>query len=189
MRNRYLFALVVAAASLSAQTPTTPPAMRPRLILETTAFEDGGVVPVKYSQAAQGGAVSPRLTWSNAPDGTVSFAVVVIDPDTALNKTTNQVLHWGIFNIPGTARELPEGVASDAQLPDGSIQLINQNKKVGYLGMGAPAGGPYHHYTFALYALDSKLTVPPDATLADALKIMDGHILAKAVLVGRFHRP
>jgi Raf kinase inhibitor-like YbhB/YbcL family protein len=176
MRNQLLIAFVMAAASLPAQTPTAPPAMRPRLILETTAFEDGG-------------AVSPRLTWNNVPDGTVSFAVLVIDPDTALNKTTDQVLHWGIFNIPAAARELPEGVASDAQLPDGSIQLINQNKKVGYLGMGAPAGGPYHHYTFALYALDTKLVVAPDASMADAMKTMDGHILAKAVLVGRFHRP
>jgi Raf kinase inhibitor-like YbhB/YbcL family protein len=189
MRNQLLIAFVMAAASLPAQTPTAPPAMRPRLILETTAFEDGGVVPVKYSQAAPAGAVSPRLTWNNVPDGTVSFAVLVIDPDTALNKTTDQVLHWGIFNIPAAARELPEGVASDAQLPDGSIQLINQNKKVGYLGMGAPAGGPYHHYTFALYALDTKLVVAPDASMADAMKTMDGHILAKAVLVGRFHRP
>jgi Raf kinase inhibitor-like YbhB/YbcL family protein len=181
--------VLMVAVGAYAQAPTVPAPARPRLTLATSAFEDGGVVPVKYSQAAASGAVSPELTWENAPEGTVSFAVVVIDPDTALNKTNNQVLHWMIFNIPGTARELPEGVPATAQLPDGSVQLINQNKKIGYLGMGAPAPGPYHHYTFALYALDTKLSLGPDASQADVAKAMDGHILAKAVLVGRFHRP
>jgi Raf kinase inhibitor-like YbhB/YbcL family protein len=159
------------------------------MTLTTTAFDDGGVIPIKYSQAATSGAVSPALAWDNPPDGTVSFAVVVIDPDSALNKTTNQVLHWAIFNIPSSARGLPEGVPADSHLADGSAQLTNQNKKTGYLGMGAPGGGPYHHYTFAVYALDATLAIGADASQADILKAMDGHILAKAVLVGRFHRP
>jgi hypothetical protein len=94
-----------------------------------------------------------------------------------------------VFNIPGTARELREGVPDQAQLSDGSIQGINQAKKVGYLGMGAAAVGPYHHYTFELFALDTKLTLGADATQADVMKAMDGHILMKGVLVGRFHRP
>jgi phosphatidylethanolamine-binding protein (PEBP) family uncharacterized protein len=59
---------------------------------------------------------------------------------------------------------------------------------VGYRGPGAGAAGPYHHYTFELYALDTKLDLGPDATRADVLKAMDGHILGKAALVGRFHR-
>jgi phosphatidylethanolamine-binding protein (PEBP) family uncharacterized protein len=50
------------------------------------------------------------------------------------------------------------------------------------------AAGPYHHYTFELFALDNKLDLGPDATRPDVLKAMDGHIVAKAVLVGRFHR-
>lgn len=189
MKIRMLWVVLLFASGARAQTPATTTAPKPRFILETTAFEDGGVIPVKYSQAAETGAVSPKLTWANVPDGAASFAVVVIDPDTALNKTTAQVLHWMIFNIPGTVRELPEAVPSDPQLADGSVQRINQSKKVGYLGMGAPAGGPYHHYTFAVYALDSKLSIGPDAAMADAMKAMDGHILAKAVIVGRFHRP
>ena len=94
-----------------------------------------------------------------------------------------------IFNIPGTARELPEGVGAQAQLPDGSIQALNRGQKVGYMGMGARAPGPYHHYTYELFALDTKLSLGPDATQADVMKAMDGHIVAKAVLVGRFHRP
>jgi hypothetical protein len=80
-------------------------------------------------------------------------------------------------------------VPAVAQLPDGSVQSLNQSKKVGYMGMGAAAVGPYHHYTFELYALDTKLSLGPDATQADVLNAMEGHILMKGVLVGRFHRP
>ena len=56
------------------------------------------------------------------------------------------------------------------------------------MGPGAGAAGPYHHYTFELFALDTKLDLTPDATRADVLKAIDGHILGKAVLIGRFHR-
>lgn len=172
-----------------AQAPNAPAKARPGLTLKTTAFVDGGIIPDKYTQAAVGTAVSPRLTWTHVPAGTVSFALIVHDPDTSLMRTTNQVLHWMIFNIPGNARSLPEGVPAQAQLPDGAVQAVNTHKSVGYVGMGAPAAGPYHHYTFELFALDIKLALGPDATQADVLKAMDGHILGKGILVGLFHRP
>jgi hypothetical protein len=186
-----LIAVLVTAIGAMAQAPAAPPRMaKPGLTLTTPAFDDGGIIPNKYTQAAENGAaVSPKLVWTNVPDGVVSFALILHDPDTSLNKTTNEVLHWLIFNIPGTARELPEGMPAQAQMPDGSIQALNQGKKVGYRGMGAPAPGPYHHYTFELFALDTKLSLGPDATKADVMKAMDGHILAKGVLEGRFHRP
>ena len=94
-----------------------------------------------------------------------------------------------IFNIPGRTRELPEGVAGLAQLPDGSVQALNQAKKIGYMGMAAKAAGPYHHYTFELFALDTRLKIGPDATQTDLLNGMNGHILMKGVLVGRLHLP
>ena len=181
--------LLVPAAVLSAQSPSAPAAAKPRLTLTTTAFEDGGIIPNKYTQAADGTPVSPALSWSYVPDGTVSFALILHDPDTSLMKTTQQVLHWMIFNIPGSARSLPEGVPAQPQLPDGSIQALSQRKQVGYMGMGAPAPGPYHHYTFELFALDTKLNLGPDATQDQVLNAMNGHILMKGVLVGRFHRP
>jgi Raf kinase inhibitor-like YbhB/YbcL family protein len=186
-----ILVLFFAAVAAAAQTPPTPAPVptKPRLALTTDAFEDGGIIPNKFTMAAEGTPVSPKLTWTNVPEGTVSFALVLIDPDTAVMKKTDEVLHWLIFNIPETAHELPEGVPSQAQLPDGSIQLLNQGKKVGYMGMGAAAVGPYHHYTFELFALDTKLTLGADATQSDVMKAMDGHILMKGVLVGRFHRP
>ena len=182
--------LSVATVGMVAQAPATPPPPpKPGLTLTTTAFEDGGIIPNKYTQASAATPVSPELKWTHVPDGTVSFAMILHDPDTSLTKTTEEVLHWLIFNIPGTATGLPEGVPSDAQLPDGSVQGLNRAKKVGYMGMGAGAAGPYHHYTYELYALDTKLTLGPDATRADVMAAMGGHILGKGVLVGRFHRP
>ncbi|RZU42002.1 YbhB/YbcL family Raf kinase inhibitor-like protein [Edaphobacter modestus] len=180
----------ISGVGLSGQAPATPPPAKPGLTLTTSAFEDGGIIPIKYTQAAAPATpVSPELAWAHVPEGTVSFALVLDDPDTSLNRTTEEVLHWLVFNIPGTAKSLPENVGDQAQLPDGSIQALNRQKKVGYLGMGAPAAGPYHHYTFQLYALDTKLSLGPDATRADVMKAMDGHILGKGVVVGRFHRP
>jgi hypothetical protein len=173
-----------AAAPAAAPAPT-----KPRLALTSNGFEDGGIIPNRYTMAAEGAPVSPELMWTNVPDGVVSFTLIVHDPDTSVNKTTDQILHWMIFNIPGTARELPEGEPATAQLPDGSIQALNYGKHVGYMGMGAAAVGPYHHYTFELYALDTKLALGPDATQADVMNAMNGHILMKGVLVGRFHRP
>jgi Raf kinase inhibitor-like YbhB/YbcL family protein len=174
----------------AAQTPAAAPTpAKPRMALTTTAFLDGDIIPPQFTQAAPSTIVSPPLLWANVPDGTVSFALILLDPDTALNKTTSEVLHWLIFNIPGTARSLPQGVPAEANLSDGAIQALNRGGKIGYMGMGAAAPGPYHHYTFELYALDTKLDLGPDATQTDVMKAMDGHILSKAVLVGRFHRP
>ena len=76
-----------------------------------------------------------------------------------------------------------------ATLPDGTIQAKNLRGAVGYMGPGNQAINPYHHYTFELYALDSKLTLTPDATRAEVLKAMEGHAVGKAVLQGRFKRP
>src|SRR5579863_6356072 len=176
--------LLAAVPALAQNAPTTPP---PPMGLTSTSFTDGGVIPDKYSQVSSA-PVSPQLSWTNAPPGTQSFAVVVDDPDTALAHSTNEVLHWAAFNIPASANSLPEGVPNQATLPDGTIQPMNTGKHPGYMGMGA-RGNVYHHYTFQLYALDTKLSLGPDASRAQIMSAMDGHVLAKAVLVGRFHRP
>ena len=169
-----------------ARGPQTPP-----LLMTTTAFEDGGVIPDKYTQAAGAMAVSPELKWSQVPMGTQTFVLLLHDPEPVLNKSSKMdVTHWLIWNIPGTATGLKEGVAQ-GELPDGSRQVSLRAN--GYMGPGAPAG-PYHHYTFELYALDTKLDVaqgtPQEAanTRVGVVNAMEGHVLGKAVLVGRFHR-
>lgn len=160
----------------------------PGLTLTSPDFTDGGVIPAQFTQADPK-PVSPELEWTNVPEGTVSFVLLLHDPDTALQRKTDDVLHWLVFNIPGTARKLAQSQPADAQLPDGTIQAKNQRGGVGFMGPGAPAAGPDHHYTFELFALDEKLDLGPDATRAQVIDAIQGHILGKGVLVGRFHRP
>ena len=159
------------------------------MILSTTAFPDGGPIPVKYTQAGE--QVSPALTWTNPPANTVSFVLHMHDLEVARNKTTDDQVHWLVWNIPGTATSLPEGVPKGEKLPDGS-QQISASGPV-YRGPGAPASGPPHHYTFELYALDTKLDVAATAdafeTRAAVMKAIQGHILGKAVYMGLFRRP
>jgi Raf kinase inhibitor-like YbhB/YbcL family protein len=186
-----LVLLLLGAGTADAQTPgggQKPPA-RPPLTLTTPAFPDGGQIPVKFTQAAE--QVSPALNWTNVPPGTMSFVLHMRDPDVARNKTTEDQVHWLLWNIPGTSTGLPEGLPKGEQLPDGS-QQISASGPV-YRGPGAPATGPMHHYTFELFALDTKLDVKPGAdaweTRAAIYKAMQGHILGKAVYVGLFRRP
>ena len=184
--------VLVMAAALSAQTPGgQPPGQppRPALTLTTTAFPDGDPIPAKYTQAGE--QVSPALTWTNVPPGTVSFVLHMRDPDVARNKTTEDQVHWLVWNIPGTATGLPEGVPKGPDLADGSKQISASGPV--YRGPGAPASGPMHHYTFELYALDAKMDVQAGAdaweTRTALWKAMQGHILGKAVYVGLFRRP
>jgi Raf kinase inhibitor-like YbhB/YbcL family protein len=162
---------------------------KPGMTLSTTAFEDGGIIPEKYTAAAPGPPLSPELMWTNLPPRTVSFVLTLHDPDTSVNKTATEILHWIVFNIPGSSHILPEGVPGNAELPDGTVQGRNYTGKHGYIGMGAPAPGPYHHYTFELFALDVRLNLGSDATQEEVYEAMAGHVLDKAVLVGRFHLP
>lgn len=180
----------LAAAQGSGGSGAAPAAQRPpALILTTPAFPDGGPIPVKYSQAGE--QVSPALSWRNVPPGTQSFVLHMRDPDVARNKTTEDQVHWLVWNIPGTATGLPENVPKGAQRPDGSWQISASGPV--YRGPGAPASGPQHHYTFELYALDMKLDVKPGAdaweTRTKVWEAMNGHILGKAVYVGLFRRP
>jgi hypothetical protein len=99
-----------------------------------------------------------------------------------------------VWNIPGTATGLPEGVPKGAQLTDGAYQISATGQM--YRGPGAPATGPQHHYMFEVYALDTTLDVRPAAgtdaafeTRANVMKAMQGHILGKAVYGGLFKKP
>jgi Raf kinase inhibitor-like YbhB/YbcL family protein len=193
--------LAIGTAAVTAQAPQggTPPAapaargpQTPPLLMTTSAWQDGGVIPDKYTQAAGPAAVSPELKWSQVPMGTQSFVLLMHDPEPVLAKGSKMdITHWLIWNIPATSSGLAEGVAQ-GELPDGSRQVSLRSNA--YMGPGAPPG-PYHHYTFELYALDIKLEVPQGTpqqaadTRNAVVNAMDGHVLGKAVLVARFHRP
>lgn len=188
-------ALAMVASQATAQTPqgqARPPAMA----LTATAWPDGGDIPLKYTQATPDVAdyplgVSPELTWTNTPAGTASFVLLFHDPDVARDRTTEDQLHWLLWNIPGSATRLPENLPAGDPLPDGTRQTSVSGTL--YRGPGAGAAGPRHHYTFELFALDTRLDVQPAATPAETraavMRAMNGHILGKAVYVGLFRRP
>jgi len=159
------------------------------MTLATSAWSDGAQIPARYTQA--GGETSPALTWSNAPDTTGSFVLIVHDPDAATGNGTDDLLHWMLWNIPATATGLPEGVPPASELPDGTRQISATGPH--YRGPGAAAAGPAHHYIFELYALDTMLDVQPVGaspaqTRAAVLSLMAGHVRGKAALVGLFKR-
>ncbi len=152
----------------------------PPLLMQTTAFEDGGIIPQKY--AGRGG-VEPGFTFSHAPAGTVTYAIILHDVDVALGGGTDDVLHWIAWNIPATANGIPEG-----QLPEGSVTGRNLMGTNAYMGPAAPPG-PYHHYIFELYALNAKVDLPATASRAELLAAMKGKTVAKAAYVGRYRSP
>ena len=203
MRTRRWFVvsiIVLIATPMAAQEPGgqrggAPAAAGPAMTLTIPGFPDGGQIPVRFSQAAEGAApgegTSPAISWAGVPAGTQSFVLNMHDMDVVRNKTTDDQAHWVVWNIPATATGLPEGVPKGSQRPDGSYQISATGQV--YRGPGAPATGPQHHYMFEVYALDTKLDVQPTAdafeTRANVLKAMQGHILGKAVYGGLFRRP
>jgi Raf kinase inhibitor-like YbhB/YbcL family protein len=177
------------ATAVAAQQPPAGGAPPRPMTLTTTAFPDGGQIPAKYTQAGE--QVSPALTWTNTPAGTVTFALHMHDIDVARNKTTDDQAHWVVWNIPGTATGLPEGVPKGETLADGSHQISASGPV--YRGPGAPATGPLHHYVFEIFALDTKLDVTATAdafeTRTAVMKALQGHVLGKATYMGLFRRP
>ena len=184
-----------AAQERGGQRGSAPAASGPAMTMTIPAFPDGGQIPVKFSQAAEGAApgegTSPEISWANPPAGTQSFVLNMRDMDLARNRTTEDQAHWVVWNIPATATGLPEGVPKGSQLSNGSYQISVTGPV--YRGPGAGAAGPRHHYMFELFALDTKLDVQPTAdafeTRANVMKAMQGHILGKAVYGGLFRRP
>ncbi|MEP6714261.1 MAG: YbhB/YbcL family Raf kinase inhibitor-like protein [Terriglobia bacterium] len=190
-----MLGLTVVATAQNAGTPQGRGAPPPAMTLTIPGFPDGGHFPVKFSQAAPGVApgegTSPPIQWANAPAGTQSFVIHMHDMDVTRNKTTDDQVHWVVWNLPATLTGLPEGVPKGSQMADGAYQISATGPM--YRGPGAPANGPFHHYVIEFYALDSKLDVKPSAdafaTRAEVIKAIQGHILAKAVYGGLFRKP
>ena len=150
----------------------------PPLLMETDAFPDGGVVPPKYVSSGQN--VLPAFKISNAPAGTVAYALIFHDIDVAIGGP-GDVLHMMAWNIPAASNGWAEG-----SLPAGSVMGNNLRGQAAYMGPGAPFGPRFHHYVFELYGLNANLDLPPTATRDDLLKAMVGKTTSKAAYVGRY---
>lgn len=148
------------------------------LELTSAAFAQGGAIPEQYS--CKGVNVSPPLAWGEPPAGTQSFALIMDDPDAP----GGTWVHWVLFNIPASARSLPEAIPADTTLPDGSLSGVSSFGGTGY-GGPCPPGGT-HRYFFRLYALDEMLAIEAGAGRGELEKAMAGHILAQGELMGTF---
>jgi Raf kinase inhibitor-like YbhB/YbcL family protein len=150
--------------------------------LFSDAFLAGDIIPIRHT--CEGKDISPPLTWGDPPEGTQSFALICDDPDAP----AGDWVHWLLYDIPPNVRGLPQGIEKDPELPDGSRQGRNGFGRLGYAGPCPPSGRGAHRYFFTLYALDTRLGLAPAATKQDLLAAMEGHVLAKAELMGRFER-
>ncbi len=153
--------------------------------LSSAAFDTGGRIPAPFT--CEGDDASPPLSWTGAPAGTRSFALIVDDPD-APRKT---FVHWVLFNLPPDASVLPQGVDVAAQFADRSpvpAEGVNDMGEPGYSGPCPPKGHGPHHYSFRLYALDAALGLAAGATKHQLTQAMDGHVLAEADLTGIYER-
>lgn len=149
------------------------------LDVTSPAFIAGATIPTRYT--CDGDDLSPPLAWSAGPAGTASFALIADDPD-APGKTW---VHWVAWDLPGTARGVPEGVGpTAAELRQGQ----NDFRKPGYGGPCPPRGHGPHRYYFRVYALDRRIDVPLGATRATLDAAMKGHVLATGELMGKYER-
>jgi len=132
--------------------------------------------------ACGGQNISPALTWSHAPAGTQSFAVLMDDPDAASGRGGN---HWITYDIPASAQGLARGDADKS----GKFVSGNSGNGMAYHGACAEPGAKAHHFIFFVYALDIGLgKLKGGLTKAELVREIQGHNLAEASLMGRYQR-
>ncbi|MBW3612370.1 MAG: YbhB/YbcL family Raf kinase inhibitor-like protein [Chloroflexi bacterium] len=141
--------------------------------LTSPAFDDGDPIPAQYT--CDGDDLSPPLAWDNVPEGTAAFVLVADDPD------AGDFLHWLLTDIPGDARELPEGVGDAVGMPG-----RNDFGRTGWGGPCPPSG--QHRYVFTLYALSEPITVDGDADADQVREAIAHRVVGEAQLVGVYER-
>jgi len=146
-------------------------------VVTSGAFENGEQIKEKYTKAN----VSFPLSWKNAPKGTKSFAVFVVD----LHPVANMWVHWVVINIPAKVHALPEGVSRSDQLPKGSKELVNSFNQTGYGRPTPPAGSGNHEYKVIVYALDVEaLEAPRFLSYKSFQELVKEHVIETAEISG-----
>lgn len=147
-----------------------------RIDLRSSTFEDGQPIPAQYT--CDGAGQSPALAWGEPPPGTKGFALIVDDPDAP----GGLFRHWGVYDIPGSARSIAEGQAVGSQ-------AVNGFGKGGYGGPCPPTGHGPHHYHFKLYALDvAELGLPANPKVEQVESEARKHAIAQGEIVGTYER-
>jgi Raf kinase inhibitor-like YbhB/YbcL family protein len=159
-------------------------------MLKSSAFEDNGKLNKKYANNTAsnpncvGENVSPPLSWSNPPEGTKSYALLMLDPE---GRGGLGVSHWVSYGIPVSVTGFAEGEVSkpsDKYVGGKSTQGVGN-----YSGPCTPPGD-WHHYTFTLIATDlDPKALQPGMTRDELLAALNGHAKGAAGLIGRFTHP
>ena len=154
------------------------------MIIVSPSFEHDGAIPGRH--ACDGTNISPALNWTGVPDGTKSLALIVDDPD-APNPDAPRMtwVHWVLYNMPPGTKGLPEAVSAEV-LPPGTLQGLNDWQRTDYQGPCPPIGN--HRYFFKLYALSKVLSDMRRPSGKALEKAMQGYIIARSQLVGRYQR-
>lgn len=150
------------------------------LEIKSTAFEEGGSIPKKYT--CDGTDISPPLSWTQPPEGTKSLVLICDDPDAPMGTW----VHWVLYGLSPDILALPEDIPDKKEVLGGARQGTNDFRRIGY-GGPCPPGGT-HRYYFKLYAIDSEPGLSSGATKKEVLKSIEGHILAEGQLMGRYSR-
>ncbi|SRR5690606_9280106 len=131
------------------------------------------------------------------------------DVSIPLDQVRGEFVHWVMVDIPAELREIAAGSCSDGFTAHGKAQPAGPagarqglNDYTGWFAGDAQMGGTYrgydgpyppfnderlHRYFFRLFALDlPRLPVEGDFSAADALRAMQGHVLAEAALHGTY---
>lgn len=148
--------------------------------LLSSAFENGRSIPKRHT--GEGDDVSPNLSWTKAPEGSKQFALICHDPDAPLIKPGNYgFVHWVLYNIPGSAASLDEGIAD-------YTSGINDFGEKAYGGPMPPEGHGTHHYFFWLLALGAELDLPAGLTMWELLERIEPEVIGMNRLVGTYSR-
>jgi Raf kinase inhibitor-like YbhB/YbcL family protein len=153
----------------------------------SNSFVADANIPIKYSCYST--EVSPHLKWEITSDTVKSFVLIMEDMD-AIAIVGYPYVHWNVYNIPGSVREIAEGATLRA-MPAGSIEGANDDKVPKYSGPCPPTGTGTHHYYFALYAINTEtLTVNTNRSMkrSEFEKLYASNIIAKAEIIG-LYRP
>jgi Raf kinase inhibitor-like YbhB/YbcL family protein len=152
--------------------------------LTSSAFQHNGSIPQQYT--CDDADISPPLTWSDVPNETKSFVLIVDDPDAPDPAAPKMVyVHWVIYDLPASTRSLPEGTTAKS-LPTGAHQGLNDFSKHDYGGPCPPIGR--HRYFHKLYALDISLGDRGPLPKSKVLAAIQGHVIAEAELIGTYER-
>lgn len=131
---------------------------------------------------------SPHLSWSNAPEGTKSFAITIYDPDAP---TGSGWWHWLVFDIPADVHTIEAGAGelNSPLLPAEAIQSLTNYGVAGYGGPCPPPGHGIHQYIITVHALKvEKLGLDADTNPAVVGYYLWNNTLAKASLITYYER-